>query len=182
MYKKEDQDISNVLMTHNKEKKEINLKLYIENKNIDIHILNDFNIYKILGKLNDSLLENVLFKEKTKHNSKILFLFKPINKDLGIGPKYMYLNARKVETKNNIKIICENEILNDIENNYHNYKPIMCNLSIINIEFINKHKAQINTLFQININEELPIYMENLPATMMKKIFYNLKLFIENLS
>ena len=32
------------------------------------------------------------------------------------------------------------------------------------------------------INEDLPIYMESLPGTMMKKIFTNLKLFIENLS
>ena len=72
-------------------------------------ILNKFNIYKILGKLNDNLLENVIFKEETKSTSKILFLFKAINKDMGIGPKYMYIRARKIETDNNIKIICENE-------------------------------------------------------------------------
>jgi hypothetical protein len=182
MYKNIEEDISSVLMTQNKKKKEINLKLYIENKNIDMVILNKFNIYKILGKLNDNLLEDVIFKEETKTTSKILFLFKTINKDLGIGPKYMYIHARKIEKDNNIKIICENETLNELENKYKKYKPIVCEFSVINIDFINKNKVLINSLFQIDINEDLPIYMESLPGTMMKKIFSNLKLFIENLS
>lgn len=180
MYKNIEQDISNVLMTQNKKKREIQLKLYVENEKVNMNILNKFNIYKILGKLNDNLLENVIFKEETETTSKILFLFKPINKDLGIGPKYMYIHARKVEQNNNIKIVCENETLNPDE--YKNYKQILCDFSVINIEFINNHKVFINSLFQIDINEDLPIYMESLPGTMMKKIFSNLKLFIENLS
>ena len=48
---------------------------------------------------------------------------------------------------------------------------------MINIEFINQHKVLINSLFQIDINEDLPIYMESLPGTMMKKIFSNYKLY-----
>ena len=182
MYKNIEQDISNVLMTQNKKKREIQLKLYIENEKINMNILNKFNIYKILGKLNDNLLENVIFKEETETTSKILFLFKPINKDLGIGSKYMYIQARKAEQNNNIKIVCENETLGEDESEYKNYKQILCDFSVINIEFINQHKVLINSLFQIDINEDLPIYMESLPGTMMKKIFSNLKLFIENLS
>lgn len=182
MYKNIEEDISSVLMTQNKKKREINLKLYIENKKINMDILNKFNIYKILGKLNDNLLENVIFKEETKSTSKILFLFKAINKDMGIGPKYMYIRARKIETDNNIKIICENENFNETEKQYEKYKQILCDFSVINIDFINKNKVLINSLFQIDINEDLPIYMESLPGTMMKKIFSNLKLFIENLS
>ena len=182
MYKNIEEDISSVLMTQNKKKREINLKLNIENKKIDMDILKQFNIYKILGKLNDNLLETVIFKEETKTTAKILFLFKPINKDMGIGAKYMYIQARKIEQNNNIKIICENEFLSNQEIEYSNYNPILCEFSVINIEFINKHKVSINSLFKININEDLPIYMESLPGTMMKKIFTNLKLFIENLS
>jgi hypothetical protein len=182
MYKNIEHDISNVIMTQNKKKKEINLVFNIENKNIDMDILKKFNIYKILGKLNDNLVENVIFKEETETNAKILFLFKAINKDMGIGSKYMCIHARKIETNNNIKIICENDNLNDTENEYEKYKPILCEFSVINIEFITTHKVSINSLFKIDINEDLPIYMESLPGTMMKKIFTNLKLFIENLS
>ena len=79
----------------------------------------------------------------------------------------MYIQARKVEQNNNIKIVCENETLNPDE--YKKYKQILCDFSVINIEFINKHKVFINSLFQIDINEDLPIYMESLPGTMMKK-------------
>lgn len=94
----------------------------------------------------------------------------------------MYIRARKIETDNNIKIICENENFNETEKQYEKYKQILCDFSVINIDFINKNKVLINSLFQIDINEDLPIYMESLPGTMMKKIFSNLKLFIENLS
>ena len=38
-----------------------------------MNILNKFNIYKILGKLNDNLLENVIFKEETENTLKYYF-------------------------------------------------------------------------------------------------------------
>ena len=34
--------------------------------------------------------------------------------------------------------------------------------------------------FNINTNEDLPIYMENYIGLMIKKIFFNLKVFIDN--
>jgi len=89
------------------------------------------------------------------------------------------MNANKTKINNKLKIICNNETL--ITNIYEKYSPILCNLSIINITFINEHKVIIDAQFDININEELPIYMENFPGMMMKKIFNNLKLFIENI-
>ena len=36
--------------------------------------------------------------------------------------------------------------------------------------------------FIITIQDPLPIYMENLIGLMLKKIFYNLKIFIENIN
>ena len=36
--------------------------------------------------------------------------------------------------------------------------------------------------FQMLINDDLPIYMEDLIGLMFKKMFYNLKLFIDNLN
>ena len=37
-------------------------------------------------------------------------------------------------------------------------------------------------MFNYDIKEELPVYMENVMGFMMKKIFYRLKNFIENLT
>ena len=36
--------------------------------------------------------------------------------------------------------------------------------------------------FQISINDELPIYMEDLLGLMLKKLFYNLKQFLEKIN
>ena len=35
--------------------------------------------------------------------------------------------------------------------------------------------------FNIEFDENIPIYMENMFGLLMKKIFYNLKIFIENI-
>jgi len=43
-----------------------------------------------------------------------------------------------------------------------------------------QEKIRLNFIFNIDVKEDLPIYMENMIGLMMKKIFYNLKLVLEN--
>ena len=47
---------------------------------------------------------------------------------------------------------------------------------------INTNEVKVNYEFKMDINEELPIYMENIFGLMMKKIFINFKSFIENVN
>ena len=72
---------SNIIFTKEKNKQFFNITMCIENDSINMSILDNFNIYKILGSLNDKILEKILFEEETEHHAKILFLFKDINKD-----------------------------------------------------------------------------------------------------
>ena len=58
---------------------------------------------------------------------------------------------------------------------------LTCNNSILKIALDTNHHANVSYNFNLNLHEDLPIYMKDLPGLMMKKIFYNLKLFIENL-
>jgi hypothetical protein len=42
-----------------------------------------------------------------------------------------------------------------------------------------QNKLRLNYKFSIDMKEDLPIYLENMMGLMMKKIFYRLKVFIE---
>ena len=54
-------------------------------------------------------------------------------------------------------------------------------ISLSNLDFNNIIDVNFDFNFQIIINDDLPLYMENLIGLMFKKIFYNLKLFIDKL-
>ena len=59
------------------------------------------------------------------------------------------------------------DILNSEKDEFANFKyDLKINLNIVNN-------------FQISIKDDLPIYMENIMGLMFKKIFYNLKKFVE---
>ena len=61
-----------------------------------------------------------------------------------------------------------------------NYDLLTCNNSTLKIALDTNNCANVSYYFNLNLHEDLPIYMKDLPG-LMKKIFYNLKLFIENL-
>ena len=75
-----------------------------------------------------------------------------------------------------------------------NYGKTIININNLNLDFnelsILDNNENFNNVmninfeldFQILISDDLPIYMENLVGLMFKKIFYNLKQFIDNLN
>lgn len=92
-----------------------------------------------------------------------------------------------------------NEYIRQINLDINNYKPIILNYGkiIINLKnllplelmklnneenFTNLIDIDFSIDFIISIREQLPIYMENIIGLMIKKIFYNLKQFIDNLN
>ena len=78
---------------------------------------------------------------------------------------------------------------NKIESLIFNYGKTIISLNNLDSSELNNNK-NLNKLididfkfdFQILIGDDLPIYMENFVGLMFKKIFYNLKKFIDNLN
>ena len=69
--------------------------------------------------------------------------------------------------------------VNEMGINLNGYEKIKCNNAMLKINLLSLTSAQINYTFNMEINDYLPIYMENITGLMMKKIFYKLKSFIE---
>ena len=160
------------------------LNFRILNKSVNLRSIINFNLYTFLAKINDECIESVTLVEKLSETSAtFLFLFKSIGKDFGIPKKYMFIETNvNQEDSNTLSYISKSIPVNESTKQFiKNFDLLTCNSSILKICLDTNHKASVSYNFNLNLHEDLPIYMKDLPGLMMKKIFYNLKLFIEKM-
>ena len=121
----------------------------------------------------------------------VFFKFKNIAKELGMQQRCMLLKTvRIIDNADPIKIKVEFRArsLNPDEideqfsqaNNLKKYSVLDCKFAntYITIQDIN---IDMKYNFLIHMKEELPQYMENMIGLMMKKIFYNVKKFVDKI-
>lgn len=142
----------------------------------------------------------------------ICIIFKHIAKEVGIKRKYIIFRSLKsIDTEKysinfNIKDL---SLIDDaLKNNYKkqlnlldntSYDPLIFNYGDINLNILNTNINNFNDIFknihynriidinfimhfQILISDKLPIYMENMIGLLIKKMFYNVKQFVDNLN
>jgi hypothetical protein len=170
-----------ILLTKNKSNDIYTLKFNIKNPNITIPNLFNFSLFKLLGDLNkDSLDRLEIMKQNTDSQIEVLFCFTQFGKELGIPPKYMYCETnRRVE--NNRIVFYSHSISYPNDKLGKNYSEISSDFSDLYIDILSPHDVEVTYVFKVDIHEDLPIYMENIIGIVMKKTFYRLKVFIENL-
>lgn len=197
-------------------------KSYILNytyKNVDLNKINidsllGNNIFNLLEKLNNELIEKIYILNETDGFIDVCILLKQIAKEIGIKQKYLLFRSIKKINKENysiifnikdIKLIDENlydEYLKKINiKNNSNYESLLFTYGYIKLYILNCDKNifdnifnsnKINTNITLDIDFELdfnitttdilPIYMEDLIGLLIKKLFFNLKQFVDNLN
>ena len=178
---------------------------------VNIKALLSFGTYELLEKINTDLIEKIILLNVFNNNeADICIYFKNIAKEIGIKQKYiLFRSTRKINYNNNsiifynkdlslINLEIKEKYLKQLQLDINKYEPLIFNygktiININNLDFnelskLNNSENFKNLLninfdfnFQILINDNLPLYIENLIGLMFKKIFYNLKQFIENL-
>ena len=139
--------------------------------------------------LNTEIIQDVIEIIKKDNENIILFIFNEIGKEAGLKQKYMFLNNIKIFEQNkliiNTKSVTKEEL---IKNNFLNknilektskLQEINCEYAKLTINNIHEFNVNMHYIFKIIINENLPNYLENIIGLLMKKIFLNLKIFIE---
>lgn len=169
----------NMLLKYNKDRDIYNLTFSIENGSLYLHDIKNFNIYNILYSLNTDSIENINQKQITENEAEVLFIFKKIQSIVGIPKKYMAVKTTQKITDNMI-IFTSTDIDTSIEKLDININKMTCDFSVLTINLLD-NKINVNYDFKINSNEDLPIYMKHYVGLMMKKIFYNLKVFAEKI-
>jgi hypothetical protein len=136
-------------------------------------------MYSLLYNLNKDNFEKIEIKKWISPNEvEVLFLFKPFGKDLGIKPKYMYIKT-VADIKNEKHIYTSSDIDYPNMSELSKYERIKNTISTMVINFESDSKINIYYIFKFELFHTLPIYMENILGLTMKKMFLNLKNFIE---
>ena len=174
-------DKQNIILKKNKENKNFLLELTLVNNNIDIKKIINFKIYELMSELNKDIIEKILIEDtELEDKKKILFIFKHICQEFGIPKKYMFLETeiRSDLNSENFKIIGTSIKYDGV---IENSEQVNSDISLLNITLEKDNKMNLTYEFNIEFDENIPIYMENMFGLLMKKIFYNLKIFIENI-
>ena len=152
-------------------------------KNFHLNNLLDSKIYELMKKTNSDLIEEIEILNKDKNNLDnndlhVLFIFKRFGQSAGIPQKYLLLKTVKQKTNNLILLLSQdlNYELPKMQN--HTAQRMNCSFAQLTIIPFSD-KIRMNYKFCMDIKEDLPIYMEHIIGLMMKKIFYNLKLYLE---
>ena len=179
---------------------------------VNIKALLGFQVYELLEKINPDLIEKIVILNILNHiETDICIFLNHIAKEIGIKQKYILFRSTRGINNNNGSIIFYNKDLSlinsEVKEKYlkqlkldvNKYEPLIFNYgkTIINLNNLNfnelsklDNNENFNNImdinfefeFQILISDDLPLYMENLVGLMFKKIFYNLKQFIDNLN
>ena len=178
----------------------------VDSSKINLPNLLSHNIYELLDKINPDLIEKIkIMKIYNEDSADILIVLKHIAKEVGIKQKYILFNAhRTIDFKNN-KVFFVNKDIGLMDEqlaihymgmaniNTNKCEALIYNFGTVEITIANNNISDLmgggntnklidvnfETHFQITMKDQLPIYMENLIGLMIKKLFYNLKTFVE---
>ena len=149
------------------------LQFDIKNDRIDVYnFLQNTNVYKLLHIVNPILIEKIDIEkdENDKNKKHILYLYKSFNKDFGIKKKYMYIECKEnYDSTTNTIIYNSHSIPYYKSEIFNTHQLLTCNFMTINIKIITTNSVRVNINFNLNIHEELPIYMNNLIGTINNK-------------
>lgn len=177
---------------------------------VNSDLLLTIQLYELLEKVNVDLVDKIhILNVLNVHETDICIILKPFAKELGIKQKYLlfrstnYLNNLnnsityyyKDLTYEHKDLIDDYLIIMKLDNN--NYEPLTFNFGKTVISVYNKILPTTNNEhdkddkiidvkfsvdFKISIADDVPFFMNNLIGMIFKKMFYNLKLFIDNLN
>ena len=181
-----------VILKKNKKTKEYTISFSIKNNKLNIVEICNFSLWKLLFKLNEKYIDDVIVTndyEKCKDRIDVLIIYKNIMNEYINYCRYSYITITKEEIHNDsnelTKIIftsnpCSDNMLIPDKLKNSNYKRIDDEHDSLTLNIINKNNISFEKKFMINLEEDnLPIFVEDFLAKLLRKILLNLKVFIE---
>jgi hypothetical protein len=184
-----------------------NLQFEFNNLNtskVNIDTLLSTAIYDLIEKVNVELIEKIFILDTiNEYETDVCILLKQIAKEVGIKQKYVLFRTTKYlnNLNNNVTFYNKDLIydhkdlittyLKSINLDTEKYEAMIFNFGKTHITLIDEPmldnvdkliSVKFSMDFQLTIEDDLPIYMNNMIGLIFKKMFYNVKLFIANLN
>jgi len=164
---------------------EYKISFSLENKNIHMINIIDFNIIKLLYELNKDLYEKIDLNIINDNEAVLLVINKHLFQDLGLSQKYSYFKIKKTVFENR-NIIFDLEMITN-ENIIHlvpkNAERLPIKNAVINCKIIDPHTSDFVFHFKIDTELiELPEFIDKFLCNIFIKKFKRVKQFIENIN
>jgi hypothetical protein len=154
----------------------------MENKNIILSKIIDFNLIKLIYDLNTDIYETVELEIIKENEAIAVILMKNFFEELGLPQKFSYLHMKR-EIEDN-KIIFRSQ---SIQSHHPTNIPIDAELMAVEnmisvCDIITPHRMNFcfNIIFDANVI--IPPFVEKMVGIILHKIFKRVKQFIENVS
>ena len=183
----------NTIRISKTQNEEYHIQCEIENKNLILEKIIDFDMMKLVYDLNADIYEKTELHKISDFEADILFIMKNLFPDLGIPQRFAYLKVKKtVEkdpfTKKTSKIVFQSKFILDENGELIRPQQVPKNIYPLPIErmeieciFFNEHKMHFSNKIKINQKKmKIPDFLEKMTSHIIYKVFSRLKQFIEN--
>lgn len=163
-------------------KNHYNLIFAMENQNIILSKIIDFNLIKLIYDLNPDVYESSNIEYLNDNECIINLLMKHFFEDLGLPQRFSFMHINKNIKDNQITFHCQT-----IKTHRPPTMPPDAELfnidQMINIcDIITPHKIVFNFNIIFNPNMNVPPFAEKIVGTIVRKIFNRVKQFIEKVT
>ena len=175
-------DKDNVILRRNEELNTFSLTFELKNEKIELSKIINLKLYTLLYELNKDIIESVEILSETETESTILLIFKQFGAELGMSQKYMCLHT--VMERREGSIIMRSETATSGRDNLKgvsNCEEIISPYTNLFVRMKSESAAMVDYFFNMKMDDELPIYMENMIGVLMKKTLLRVKEFIEKI-
>lgn len=155
----------------------------IENKNIYLDKIINFELVKLIFEINNDIYEKVIMNKIDENNAEFIFIMKHFFADIGLPQRYYHFILTKNFNQNENKITFKSEIINDKKPEFISkdieFLPI--NKMDFECQFtsLQRDKMLFNAFIVFDKNLSIPEYVEKVVGLIVNKIFIRVKQFIE---
>ena len=161
------------------------LQFEIRNPRYDLRNSIGFKLYRLIGELNKDTIEQIFIDNYDANSSSVTCgnVFKQFGKEIGLSQKYIFSKIEKKMDGDNMFIFVSNQIEKpDNVDVPVGAESVINSSSTLIITLHTPHFASVTCNFSLELEEDMPTYMENVPVLLMKKLFARLKIFLESIN
>lgn len=173
----------NLYMLKENDKAKFRINFNLTNPNYDLNKAIGFKLFGLMSELNKDVIDGITLS-KYDHNSTDIdmgILFCRFGAEFGLAQKYIYSHSVLQRNGNITMIISEQQPKSDDFAVPSKSEPAVGSSSKLELNMLNSHNCTVVYDFILDLEDDLPIYMEKMPGYLMHKVFTRLKAFIETL-
>jgi len=173
----------NLYMLKENDKIKFKLIFQLVNPNYDLNRAIGFKLFALMAELNKDVIESISLSPHDEETREInmALLFCRFGSDFGLAQKYIYSKSTMINNGRTTTIITKQETKPSHINVPSNSEPASGSSSKLELTLVNYHKGEVVYDFILDLEDDVPLYMEKVPGKIMHKVFSRVKHFIESL-